>query len=408
MTRGDNTGPNSWAFRSRFRRGGFGWKGSRLAIERINEAVSEIKAVARYDLVAAAEGSVLFLEKLSPSLSEVDSSSGALGNAAYAAVQTLVPLISGAAVSDAQRMKWLDRLFDAIQEDDPPYIESLGDHWGELCSSPALASEWVDRLLPCLKNVQRERQRGTFAFFSGAGVCYSALFKAGRHDELLQLLETTPPPIWPYLVWGGRVLAARGQIDEAIAYVTERAGVNTHEVTIARFAEDLLLKANRRGEAFNRYALLANQSNSNLSTYRGLAKKYPELDPKKLLTFLISSTPGEPGKWFATAKTLKLYDLASELAMASPCDPKTLIRAATAHMTSRPEFAMNCALAALHWISLGHGYEMSGWEVRDAHRMAMDAAATAGQSELAQARIGQVLAHDKPMTARMKQGIGIP
>jgi len=111
---------------------------------------------------------VLFLEKLSPSLCEVDSSSGALGTAAYAAVQTLVPLISGAAVSDAQRMKWLDRLFDAIQEDDPPYIESLGDHWGELCSSPALASEWVDRLLPCLKNVQRERQRGTFAFFSGA------------------------------------------------------------------------------------------------------------------------------------------------------------------------------------------------------------------------------------------------
>lgn len=168
MTRGDNTGPNSWAFRSRFRRSGFGWKGSRLAIERINEAVSEIKAVARYDPVAAAEGSVLFLEKLSPSLCEVDSSSGALGTAAYAAVQTLVPLISGAAVSDAQRMKWLDRLFDAIQEDDPPYIESLGDHWGELCSSPALASEWVDRLLPCLKNVQRERQRGTFAFFSGA------------------------------------------------------------------------------------------------------------------------------------------------------------------------------------------------------------------------------------------------
>ena len=55
-----------WAFRARFRRTAFGWKGTKLAIERIHEALTEIRAVARQDPAAAAEGAVLFLEKLSP------------------------------------------------------------------------------------------------------------------------------------------------------------------------------------------------------------------------------------------------------------------------------------------------------------------------------------------------------
>jgi hypothetical protein len=44
-----------------------------------------------------------------------------------------------------------------------------------------------------------ERKRGTYAFFSGTTLCYSALFKAGRHDELLELLTMDPRPIWQYL-----------------------------------------------------------------------------------------------------------------------------------------------------------------------------------------------------------------
>lgn len=104
-----------WAFRSRFRRDTFGWKGSKLAIERIHEALSEIRALARQDPATAAEGAVLFLERLSPALSRIDSSSGALGKATCTAVQQLAPLISAARVSTAVRMKWLDRLFQAIQ-----------------------------------------------------------------------------------------------------------------------------------------------------------------------------------------------------------------------------------------------------------------------------------------------------
>jgi hypothetical protein len=396
-----------WDFRARFRRTAYGWKGSKLAIERIHEALTEIRTVARHDPATAAEGAVLFLERLSPALNQIDSSSGALGNASYAAVKELVPIISNAPVDTVTRKKWLDRLFEAIQEDDPPYIEHLGDHWGELCATPELASAWADQLLPTQRSVLRERKHGTYAFFSGTTLCYSALFKAGRHDELLELLAMDPRPIWQYLVWGARVLAQRGQVDDAIAYVRERAGSTTSLETIAHFAEETLLKAGRRAEAFDKFALLANQANSNLSTFRALAKKYPELPPDKLLGHLIASTPGEPGKWFATAKTLKLFDRATQLAWASPCDPKTLTRAARDHLVKQPDFAMQCALAALHWMSMGHGYELTGFDAHEAHRLAIEAAANAEQSAQAQAAIEQVLATDRPMSAWLRRELGI-
>ena len=407
MVKASGATATTWAFRARFRRAAFGWKGSRLAIERIHEALAEIRTAARQDPATAAEGAVLFLEKLSPALNQIDSSSGALGNATYAAVQELVPVISGAPVDAVVRKKWLDRLFEAIRDDDPPYIESLGDHWGELCATTELASAWADQLMPTQRNVLRERKRGTYAFFSGTTLCYSALFKAGRHDELLDLLAMDPHPIWQYMVWGARVLAARGQVDEAIAYVRDRAGSTTRIETISRFAEDVLLKANRRAEAFDQYALLANQANSNLSTFRALAKKYPELATDKLLGHLIVSTPAEPGKWFATAKSLKLFDRATQLAWASPCDPKTLTRAARDHLTKEPSFALQAALAALHWMSMGHGYELTGLDVHEAHRLAIEAARTTQQSDEAQATIEQALAPDRPMSAWMRRSLGI-
>jgi hypothetical protein len=398
---------HAWTFRSRFRRAAFGWKGSKLAIGRIHEALAEIRAALKRDAAEAAEGAVLFLEKLSPALCQVDSSSGALGNATNGAVQELVPIIRQAPVDIATRKKLLDRLFEAIQNDDPPYIEHLGDHWGELCATPELASAWADQLLPTLRSVLRERKRGTFAFFPGTSLCYSALFSAGRHDEVLELLALDPSPIWPYLVWGARVLATRGQVDAAIGYVRERAGSTTSLETIARFAEEALLNAGRRAEAFDQYALLANQANSNLSTFRALAKKYPELAPNKLLDHLIGSTPGEPGRWFATAKTLKQFDRATQLAWASPCDPKTLTRAARDHLQQQPAFAMQCALAALHWMSMGHGYELTGFDAHEAHRLAIEAGSNAQQGAQAQAAIEQVLEADRPMSAWLRRALGM-
>lgn len=396
----------TWTFRARFRQNAYGWKGSRLAIERIGAALTEIRAVARHDPAAAAEGAVLFLEKLSPALQHVDSSSGALGNATYAAVEELVPIISAAPVDKRVRSKWLDRLFDAIQDDDPPYIENLGDHWGTLCASQELASAWADQLLPTQRSVLTERKSGMYAFFRGTPLCYSALFTAGRHDELMKLLAMDPAPIWHYSVWGARVLAARGHVDQAIAYAHEHAGGSVQAETLARFAEDLLLAAGRRAEAFEKYALLANRANSHLSTFRSLAKKYPQLQAAKLLKHLIASTPDEPGKWFATAKTLKLFEEAMQLAWASPCEPTTLTRAARDHLVKHPQFSLQCALAALHWMSLGHGYELTGIDVAQAYRLAVQAAQATEQVELVNRQIAQCLMPERPMANWMRQCLG--
>jgi hypothetical protein len=203
------------------------------------------------------------------------------------------------------------------------------------------------------------------------------------------------------------VLAARGQIDEAIDYARQRAGSTFSESTIARFAEEELLKAGRRADAFNQYALLANQANTHLSTFRVLSKKYPEVAKDKLLGHLIASTPAEPGKWFATAKTLKLFDQAIRLAWASPCDPKTLNRAARDHLKTQPDFAMQCALASLHWMSMGHGYELTGLDVLEAHRFAIEAAAATQQTQQAHATIEKMLATDRPMSTWMKRSLGL-
>lgn len=59
-----------WQFAPRFRRSAFGWR-SDVPIQRIKEALVEIKAVARKDPVLAAEGAVTLLEKLSPALEQV-------------------------------------------------------------------------------------------------------------------------------------------------------------------------------------------------------------------------------------------------------------------------------------------------------------------------------------------------
>jgi hypothetical protein len=75
--------------------------------------------------VLGAEGAVLLLEKLSPALEHVDSSSDAVGTAVHHAIQTLIPIIALAPAGTELRGRWLDRLWQAVQDDDMPYIENL-------------------------------------------------------------------------------------------------------------------------------------------------------------------------------------------------------------------------------------------------------------------------------------------
>ena len=97
-----------WTFGPRFRKGAFGWR-SQPAILRIREALSEIKKTARKNPILGAEGSILFLEKISAAIANVDGSSGAIGAEVNAAVDVLVPIIAGAPADEAR----------APRDDDP-------------------------------------------------------------------------------------------------------------------------------------------------------------------------------------------------------------------------------------------------------------------------------------------------
>jgi hypothetical protein len=68
---------------------------------------------------------------------------------------------------------------------------------------------------------------------------------------------------------------------------------------------------------------------------------------------------------------------------------------------------MQTALAALHWMSMGHGHELTGLDVLEAHRLTTAAARATQQLEQAQASIAQVLTPERPMSAWMRRSLGI-
>ena len=219
---------------------------------------------------------------------------------------------------------------------------------------------------------------GLRGFFHGTTACLSALLRAGRHEEILALVDQDPVSFWPYREWGVRALAALGLPDDAIAYAEASRGLNTSPIAIAAACEEVLRSAGRVEEAYRRYALEATRGTSYLATYRALARKYPDKAPEELLADLVTTTPGDEGKWFATAKEVGLFDEAIRLANRTPCDPKTLTRAARDFVDRRPAFAVDAGLTALRWLVGGYGYEITGADVWAAYANTMKAAEKAG------------------------------
>lgn len=392
--RSSSTTAYPWAFRARFRRGAFGWR-SQPAVARVKEAVSEIRAAARKDPLLGAEGAVLFLERVSPALQNVDSSSGAIGTAVNHAIEALVPIIAGVAADDPVREAWLERLWQAVEEDDIPYIELLPDYWGDLCVTPERASRWADRFIGTVRLAWSPdpARRG---YFKGTAACLSALFTAGRYDDILELLDLAPYKMWAYRRWGVKALVARGRRAEALRYAEDSRGRNDDPGAVAQACEEILLRSGLAEEAYRRYALAANRKPTHLATFRALAKKYPHKEPAALLADLVAATPGEEGKWFAAAKEAGLLREAIALANASPCDPRTLTRAARDMAATEPAFAVEAGLAALRWLAAGYGYDVTSADVRAAAIHALAAADRAGCRAETIERLREIIAREAP------------
>jgi hypothetical protein len=307
----------------------------------------------------------------------VDSSSGAIGAAVNKAVRELVSVIARAPSDNDLRGKWLERLWHAVEEDKIPYIEILPEYWGELCATPERASKWADEFMDVMRIVwgpDKEYQ----GYYIGIPACLSSLYKAGRYDEILELLELAPHKFWWERKWGVKAITAKNRSAEALRFAEDSHGLNENPVLIAEACEEILLSSGMAEEAYSRYAIAANQKTTYLATFRAIARKYPKKKPVDILRDLVASTPGQEGKWFAAAKSARLYEEAVKLANQTPCDPRTLTRAARDNEEKKPRFAVEAGMAALRWMVEGYGYEIIGMDVISALNHTLTAAGKAG------------------------------
>jgi hypothetical protein len=317
----------------------------------------------------------------------------------------LVSIIAKAPADLAKRARWLERLWEGLMLDAIPYIERLGDFWGELCASKELASLWADNLIEPLRRSWEKRGGGSY--FQGTPVCFSSLLAAERYQELLELLETAPSIWWEYRRWGVRALLAMGRADEAIRYAEAPRGLNDNPELIARACEEILLSLGRSAEAYERYAIVANRGASYVAAFRAIVRKYPAQEPQRVLRDLVARTPGQEGKWFAAAKEAGLLEMAIGLANQSPCDPKTLTRAARDFIEQNPVFALEAGLAALRWLGEGFGYEVSGVDIWAAYSYTINAAERVGRCDEVRERIRTLVTGHRFLVEVLGRDLGL-
>jgi hypothetical protein len=179
---------------------------------------------------------------------------------------------------------------------------------------------------------------------------------------------------WPYKHWEVKTLVATGKKSEAIRCAESCRGPHGGTSHIDFVCEEILLSSGMVDEAYDRYAMRANQRDTYLATYRAVSQKYPHKSAAEILGDLVKTTPGEEGKWFAAAKDAGLYDEAIALAKSTPCNPTTLSRAARDFAQKKPDFAVEAGLVAIHWLVQGYGYEVTGAEIWEAYRATLAAA----------------------------------
>ena len=64
-------------------------------------------------------------------------------------------------------------------------------------------------------------------------------------------------------------------------------------------------------------------------------------------------------------------------------------------MNKNPKFALGVAIASLHWLAEGWGYEITGSDVYSAYDYAMKAAERLGITDLVKADIVKIVSADK-------------
>lgn len=366
-----------WKFKRSFKANAFGCRSSKLACDRIREAVAEIQRVAGKDPVLAGEGAVLFLERLSPAVQDVDSSSGTLGTASHHAVEELVEIVLAAGIDEAKRSTWMDRLNEAVEADGFGYLEPVRDRWGELCWFPGLVTQWADRLVPF---VRQEWSSPGHSYVMQASMALSCLVVLGKHEEIEGLLSLQDRLTWSCGRFLAESLVRKGQVDAALdlaAKLGREGGSSGYGTGMAGFCEQVLIGAGRREEAYRKYARAASTGHTYLEIFRDIARRYPEVPPRQIL--IDQMAQGPKGKWFAAAKEAGFLDLALQCADHPTAVPSTLVRAVRDYHDKNPEFALTVAVLAVGNILNGSGYDPTTGDIVQAYHFGLRAASKVGK-----------------------------
>ncbi len=379
---------HKWEFKARFRRNAYGWKGTALASRRLREATSEIKKVSRKDPVLAADGAVALMERLWPALQGIDTSWGSLGIAVLHALDELIGVLIDAPAGIETRRAWLERLYEAVEEDGVQYLNPVEERWGEICVFPELVNGWADRVMPLLRFCWSDERPGGFVV--GTDICLSCLLEAERYDELEGLLRLRKISMWHYDKFWAEALARMGRPDEAIEYASAMLEGHYSHHQIREFCEKTLIEAGRAEEAYAEFGILLRSGNTYLSSYRALVRKYPDMDPRAILVDLIDTSENK-GAWFASARKAGFPDIARDCAREGVVEPKTLIRAARESGESDPSFSFELALRALDLLLQGHGYETTTADVSEGFEILMKSATGMGVPDWAVSGIEDLL-----------------
>lgn len=363
---------HKWAFEPGMRAGAFGWRGTAKATSRLKAAMREIKAVRKSDPAVAGEGVIAFAERIWPAFEHIDTSSGALGTAVARTLENLAPILIEAPADETTRAAWAERLRTAIIDDGVDYLAPLADRFGEIAQIPSVINDHAERDLALISAAWADH--ACFSHVPTATLTLSCLLEAGRHEELLALVDSARTRLWFHEKFAAEALVRQGREADALeraAALLEGESMPWGYRAIAGFCETLLIRQGKEDEAYACYGLPMTSGTTWLAMWRDLVKRYPDRDPRMVIEDLMAHH-GRKGKWFAAAKTAGYLDLALACAADHEAAPATLIRAARDYAQKDPDFAASVSLHGIAHLLAGRGFEASPYDIDDAvaHLMA--------------------------------------
>ena len=284
------TNYHSWEFTRRFHFNAFRNRDYR-PIECIKNAILEIENKHQEDSITAAEGAIILIELIPPSLNNYEGSTGGLKKFIHGAIKRLVPIIEQTNTEESLREEWLKRMWAAIKCDEFSYIEPLTEYFGFLCARDIIASMVSDNLVKNLEEaLKRDDERRILNLYIKASL--STLFAAARFLELRSLLDNHQLNTWEYRKWGVKSLIATRKINEALYYALRSEGSPSDKLDIVITCEKILLDAHRTEEAYKRFAFKANQAGSIEKTCKKIQKKYNKKWEEVVMDFKYYPTDG--------------------------------------------------------------------------------------------------------------------